>query len=77
MPARLLTKFVKPDDASQAEDNCAANYTDEVPFRIGLTATDMEFTQWPKGDVRASWRLCRRVQRGTKPFAKSRHPTVA
>ena len=50
MPARLLAKFVKPDDASQAEDNCAANYTGEVPFRISLTATGMEFTQWAKGD---------------------------
>lgn len=50
MPARLLAKFVKPDEASQAEDNCAANYTGEVPFRISLTATGMEFAQWPTGD---------------------------
>jgi hypothetical protein len=30
--------------------NCAANYTGEVPFRISLTATGMQFTQWPRGD---------------------------
>jgi hypothetical protein len=50
MPARLLAKFVKPGDVPPADDNCAANYTGEVPFRISLTATGMQFTQWPRGD---------------------------
>jgi hypothetical protein len=50
MPARLLAKFVKPSDVPPADDNCAANYTGEVPFRISLTATGMQFNQWPRGD---------------------------
>jgi hypothetical protein len=50
MPARLLAHFAKPGDASSADDNCAANYTGEVSFRISLTATGMEFNQWANGD---------------------------
>jgi hypothetical protein len=50
MPARLLAKFVKPSDVPPADDNCAANYTGEVPFRISLTAAGMQFNQWPRGD---------------------------
>lgn len=50
MPRRLLAKFVKPGDVPQAQDDCAPNYTGEVPFRISLTATGMAFAQWPKGD---------------------------
>ena len=50
LPKRLLAKFVKLADVPQGEDNCAANYAGGVPFRISLTATGMEFAQWPEGD---------------------------